>query len=121
MTVTNKCDLCHRSICCRYITQHIDTPRSKLDFELLLWQISHQNIEIYKDKDGWFLLFHTSCHHLLDDGRCGIYHQRPQICRDYSNDYCEYDAPADEGFERYFRNYDELLAYCQQRFKRWRK
>ncbi len=66
-------------------------------------------------------MFLTECTHIKDDGRCGIYTTRPQICRDYSNDYCEHDAAAEDGFKRYFRNYNELLTYCKQRFKRWGK
>ncbi|MCU7960370.1 MAG: YkgJ family cysteine cluster protein [gamma proteobacterium symbiont of Bathyaustriella thionipta] len=115
----NKCQRCHASICCNYFTQALDTPRSKADFELLLWQISHQHAEIYKDSDGWFLLINSTCLHLQQDGTCGIYTQRPQICRDYSNDYCEFDAPATDGFDLYFKNYASLLDYCRQRFKTW--
>ncbi|HBS26171.1 MAG TPA: zinc/iron-chelating domain-containing protein [Gammaproteobacteria bacterium] len=119
LTSETKCGFCTNSKCCTYITQSIDTPRSKADFDLLLWQISHQNIQIYQDTDGWYLLVNNSCTHLQEDGGCGIYHVRPQICRDHTNDFCEYDAPATEGFKRYFENYDSLLSYCKKRFKRW--
>lgn len=119
MTAENKCGFCHGSKCCTYITQHMETPRSKKDFEFLLWQISHRGVQAYKDEDGWYLLINTPCTHLEPDGRCGIYASRPQICRDYSNDFCEYDAPAEEGFELFFDGYEALLAYCRKRFKRW--
>lgn len=120
ITSENKCGLCKGSICCNYITQQIDTPRKKSDFNFLLWQLAHQNVQAYKDEDGWFLLFVNSpCQYLQPDGRCGIYETRPQICRDYENDYCEYDSPAEEGFELHFRDYEELLAYCRKRFKKW--
>ena len=36
-----------------------------------------------------------------------------------SNDDCELDAPAEEGFGLFFPDYDALLAYCKKRFKRW--
>ena len=121
MTPENKCGFCTNSKCCTYITQHITAPRSKEDFDLLLWQISHQNVEIYKDSDGWFLLIDSRCNHLQPGGRCGIYESRPQICREYSNDHCEFDEPAEAGFDLYFRNYDELLGYCRKRFKSWDK
>ena len=116
----NKCSRCTNSKCCTYTTEAIGAaPRSKADFEHLLWQVSHQGVEIYKDADGWFLLFQGHCEHIQPDGACGIYTQRPQICRDYTNDWCELDAPAEEGFELHFRNYAELLAYCKNRFKTW--
>jgi len=115
----NKCSRCVGSKCCTYITQSVETPRSKADFEHLLWQVSHRGVEIYKDSDGWFLLFQADCGHLAADGRCAIYRDRPGICRSYDNGYCEYDAPAEDGFALYFRSYDELLAYCRKRFKTW--
>ena len=115
----NKCDLCSNSKCCTYVTQQIDKPRSKYDFEILLWQVSHDGVGAYKDDDGWFVMFETRCQHLLGDGRCDIYDDRPTICRSHSNDYCEYDAPAEDGFDLYFPDYDSLLQYCKKRFKRW--
>lgn len=121
ITAENKCSFCTGSICCTYITQHIDTPRSKSDFEHLLWQISHEHIRIYKDDDGWTLLVETKCLHLQINGDCGIYHHRPTICREHTNDYCEYDAPSEDGFNLYFKDYDELRAYCKKRFKNWDK
>lgn len=121
ITTDNKCSFCVGSKCCSYVTQQIDTPRSKDDFETLLWQVSHHNVGAYKDEDGWFLIFDSRCSHLLPDGRCGIYDVRPEICRNHSNDYCEYDAPAEEGFELYFPDYVTLLKYCKKRFKRWKR
>jgi len=115
----NKCDLCTNSKCCTYVTQQIDTPRSKYDFEILLWQVSHDGVGAYKDDDGWFVMFEARCRHLLSNGRCNIYADRPAICRSHSNDYCEYDAPAEDGFDLYFPDYDTLLRYCKKKFKRW--
>lgn len=119
ITPENKCSFCTGSICCTYVTQHIDTPRSKVDFQHLLWQVSHDHVKAYKDEDGWTLLIEAKCQHLQIDGACGIYATRPQICRDHSNEYCEFDAPSEDGFDLYFQNYEELLAYCKKRFKRW--
>ena len=121
MTPQNKCGFCTNSTCCTYVTQGIDAPRSKHDFEHLLWQVSHENVKVYKDADGWCLLFETTCRHLLPDGKCGIYEDRPEICREYSNDYCEFDAPAQDGFDLYFDGYESLLKYCKKRFRRWQR
>ncbi len=117
----NKCSLCTNSKCCTYITQQIDTPRSMDEFDVLLWQLAHRDVQAYKDEDGWFLLINTPCLHLLPGRGCGIYDSRPQICRTHSNDYCEYDTPAEEGFELFFDGYDSLLTYCRKRYKRWDK
>lgn len=118
-TSENKCGFCTNSKCCRYVTQQIDAPRSKDDFEYLLWQVSHDHVEVYKDDEGWCLLITGACKHLRPGGLCGIYEHRPQICRDHSNDYCEFDAPAEDGFDLYFPDYESLLRYCKKRFKRW--
>lgn len=119
MTPETKCGFCTNTRCCTYITQAIDAPRSKTDFDYLLWQVSHQNVRIYRDEGSWYLLIDNPCSHIMADGRCGIYDSRPQICRDYSNDYCEFDEPAENGFELYFDGYQSLLKYCRKRFKRW--
>jgi hypothetical protein len=44
---------------------------------------------------------------------------RPSICRNHSNDFCEFDMPAEEGFDLSFRSYEELLGYCRKRFRGW--
>ena len=121
ITTENKCSYCTGSICCTYVTQTIDTPKSKSDFEHLLWQVSHENVSAYKDEDGWTLLFETKCSHLHINGDCGIYDRRPDICREHSNEYCEFDAPSEDGFELYFPDYDSLRKYCMKRFKKWEK
>jgi len=121
ITSENKCSFCPGTKCCTYYTQQIDTPRSKYDFEHMLWQISHENTNIYKDEDGWYLMIRSQCTHVQDDGRCGIYERRPEICRAYENDFCEYDEPAEEGFELFFGDYNALRKYCMKRFKKWEK
>lgn len=121
VTPQNKCSFCTGSKCCTYVTQHLPTPRAMSDFDLLLWQVSHRDVSVYKDEEGWFLQVNTPCLHLQPDGRCGIYETRPEICRNHSNDFCEYDAPAEEGFELYFDSHDALLAYCRKRFRGWER
>jgi FKBP-type peptidyl-prolyl cis-trans isomerase (trigger factor)/Fe-S-cluster containining protein len=113
----NKCSYCARSKCCHYISQKIVTPRSKSDFSHLLWQVSHKNVEIFRDDDGWFLLINSGCAHLQDDGRCGIYAERPEICRSYSVDNCEFAGPADR--DLHFTDHATLLRFCRERFKKW--
>jgi hypothetical protein len=120
--VDNPCERCTGSWCCTYFTQQIDTPKSREDFDVLLWQVSHEHTEAYKDEDGWFLLMTMPCTHLLPNGNCGIYDRRPKICRDHSSDNCEIDGLAgEEDFDLYFKNYDALRKYCRKRFKKWDK
>jgi len=90
------------------------------DFDMLLWQISHANTQVYKDEDGWFLLVNNRCLHLQHDGRCGIYEKRPQVCREHTNDECEFEGPCGaDDFDLFFPDYSALDSYCQKKFKHW--
>ena len=115
----NKCGRCTQSICCNSINQSIDTPRSIAEFDHLLWQVSHENVNIFKDADGWFLNILSRCQHLQNDGACGIYEKRPFVCREYDNDFCELDEPIHEGAELFFSDYESLDEYCRKRYKTW--
>ncbi|MEN8107511.1 MAG: YkgJ family cysteine cluster protein [Pseudomonadota bacterium] len=119
ITPATKCGYCTNSQCCTYITQSLPTPRSKSDFSNLLWQVSHEGVRAFKDSEGWYLLIDNRCSHLHPNGRCAIYASRPDICRNHTNDYCEFEDSTDEGYDLLFNNFEELLAYCQKRFKRW--
>ena len=121
ITAENKCGFCTNSKCCSYITEELATPRSMYDFDHMLWQVSHRDVQIYKDEEGWCLLINNPCTHLQKDGRCGIYDDRPKICREYSNDFCEFDQPSEKGFDLYFQDYPALLTYVKKRFKTWDK
>lgn len=120
-TPETKCTFCQNSKCCTYITQQIDAPRSTHDFDHLLWQLSHRNVSLYQDDEGWFLLVDNPCRHLVPGVGCGIYETRPNVCRSHTNDYCELDSPAEESFKKYFPDYETLDAYCRKRFKKWDK
>lgn len=119
--IDKKCGKCKKSICCNSINQKIPTPKSKEDFDHLLWQISHENIHFFKDADGWFMHVSTPCTHLLPGGVCGIYENRPWVCREYTNDFCEYDESIEEASELFFSTYKQLEKYCRKRFKKWEK
>jgi hypothetical protein len=55
VALDKKCSKCTKSICCNSINQKIPAPKTKEDFDHLLWQVSHEGINIFKDADGWFL------------------------------------------------------------------
>lgn len=119
ISIDRKCSRCKKSICCNSINQPIPTPRTREDFEHLIWQVSHENINIFKDIEGWFLHVDTNCMHLQPGGICGIYEKRPWVCREYSNDFCEYDETIPEASEYFFTTSEQLEKYCRKRFKQW--
>ena len=84
------CDHCTAK-CCKYFALPIDTPTETKDFDYIRWYLLHDRASVFIDEDTWYLLVHTTCKHLQSDNRCGIYDTRPQICRDYTTDNCEYD------------------------------
>jgi len=117
-----KCNYCTNTTCCTYITHQIDSPRSLEDFDTLLWQVSHESTQLYKEDGDWYLLINNRCMHIQEDGRCGIYEKRPQVCRDHSNDDCEFNTPAGpDDFDLFFGGYEALDKYCRKRFKGWDK
>jgi uncharacterized protein len=110
------CDYCTAK-CCRYFALPIDTPTTERDFDFVRWYLVHESASLFTEDETWYLLVHTQCKHLLADNRCGIYETRPQICRDYHTDECEYDE--NWTYERYFEVADQLTEYREalQAFK----
>ena len=115
---TNRCFSCGGA-CCRYLTVQVDTPRSILDFDNLLWKLYHEQVQLFKDADGWYLLINNLCRNLSGDGRCMIYDKRPHACREHSADNCDADNPIEDVAEYYFPDADALETYCRKRFRRW--
>jgi Fe-S-cluster containining protein len=107
------CDYCTAK-CCRYFALPIEEPGSEQDFDFMRWYLLHDRASVFVEDDVWYLLVHTTCKHLQNDYRCGIYHTRPQICRDYSTDNCEYDE--DAVYEMYFETAEQVAEYTEARF-----
>ena len=63
------------------------------------------------DGTTWFLMVHGDCEHLRPDHRCGIYEDRPDICRAYSNNKCEYDG--DGRHDRLFETAEQIAEYAR--------
>jgi Fe-S-cluster containining protein len=116
----SKCFRCDQ-LCCKYITVKIDAPRSIRDFDGLLWQLSHKNINIFKDSTGWYLLIHNPCIHLNGNGECSIYNDRPITCREHSSEHCENDNSIVDTALLFFDSYQSLDNYCKKKFKTWNK
>ena len=119
VNIDKKCVQCTKSICCNSINQKIPSPKTREDFDHLLWQVSHENINVFKDADGWFLYIRSNCNHLLAGGICSIYESRPWVCREYSNEFCEYDTSIKETSELWFASHNDLEKYCRKRFSKW--
>jgi Fe-S-cluster containining protein len=104
------CDYCIGK-CCRYFSLPIKTPVGWDDYDEMRWFLAHGETIIYLEKGTWYLLVMAPCQYLQADHRCAIYDTRPQICRDYENDDCEYE----EGwkFERVFECPEQMWEYAE--------
>ena len=106
----NLCSYCTAK-CCHYFALPIDTPEELRDFEYLRWYLLHDRASVFIDEGTWYLMVHTTCKHLRDDHLCGIYETRPQICREYSTDNCEYEE--DWTYEKYFETPEQIFEYAE--------
>lgn len=97
--------------CCRYFALPIETPTDRDDFEHLRWYMLHGRISLFVEDDTWYLMVHNDCDALQEDHRCGIYEERPGICRKYTTDECEYDD--DAVYDRFFETPDQIWEYAQ--------
>ena len=104
------CDYCNAK-CCRYFALPIDTPDCSKDFDYMRWFLLHGQASVFVEDDSWYLLVHTVCKHLQADNRCGIYLTRPEICREYSTDNCEYDE--DSTYDKYFETPEQVAEYVE--------
>lgn len=97
--------------CCRYYALPLEAPESWQDFDFIRWFLLHGETSVFTEDDTWYLIVHTTCKHLQPDHRCGIYHTRPEICREYSTDNCEYDD--DWVYDRYFETAEQIYEYAE--------
>ena len=109
----NLCEYCTAK-CCHYFALPIDVPSERQDFDFIRWYLLHDRATAFVEDGDWYLLVHTVCKHLQPDHRCGIYETRPQICRDYTTDNCEYED--DWTYDQYFETPEQLQEYVEARF-----
>ncbi len=97
--------------CCRYFALPIDTPQTWEDYDHIRWYMMHGRVSIFVEDETWYLTVHVDCQHLQDDHRCGIYEQRPRICRSYTTKDCEYND--DECYEKLFETPEQIWEYAE--------
>jgi Fe-S-cluster containining protein len=106
----NLCDHCTAK-CCRYYAFPITKPKAWRDYDYIRWYLLHGKAAIFVDEGSWYIMVYADCNHLLPDNRCGIYETRPQICRDYTTDECEYDN--DGGYDQFFETAEQINEYAE--------
>jgi uncharacterized protein len=96
--------------CCRYFALPIEEPTTREDWEFVRWYLLHGGATVFKEEDTWYLLVHSACKELQSDNRCGIYQDRPTICREYSTDDCEYED--DWLYEAYLETAEQAAEFA---------
>jgi len=97
--------------CCRYFALPLETPTDRSDFGFLRWYLLHARATVFVEDGTWYLMVHTDCRHLRPDHLCSAYETRPQVCRDYTTDNCEYED--DWVYDKYFETPEQIHQYAE--------
>jgi len=110
------CEGCD-AMCCKYVAMEIDCPEDADDFENIKWYVCHKNVNVFVETDNtWNIEFITPCEHLDEEGWCGIYEKRPQICRDYNQEECLFHNDYDEKYR--FEHIEDVEKYIKEVFNK---
>ena len=98
------CDQCV-ALCCRYYAFAVDTPKTRRDFDDIRWYMLHEDTIVFVEEGDWYVQVNRKCKALGPDNRCGVYDNRPAICRGYTTKGCDWHGDEYEyEHSRYNRN-----------------
>ena len=98
--------------CCTYVGVGINAPSRPRYATDILWYLYHENVYVYVDGEGeWSVHFEARCRNLGHDLLCGVYADRPHICRSFDNRTCEANDPVRHALT--FREAGEFLAWLR--------
>ena len=106
----NLCAYCTAK-CCRYFALPIETPTELDDFNNIRWYMFHGRVAMFVEDNDWYLMVFGDCQHLQEDLRCGIYEDRPGICRSYTTDDCEFED--DAVYDKFFETPEQIWEYAE--------
>jgi Fe-S-cluster containining protein len=95
--------------CCRYITVILPPPQRECELDEWSWFLAHENVSIYFAGRRWRMEMRSRCRYLSDQNACTIYDRRPDVCRLYSQEDCEY-----AGKTNHLHHFD-----TKEEFDRW--
>jgi Fe-S-cluster containining protein len=113
------CDQCV-ALCCRYYAFSIDKPKTMRDFEDLRWFMLHEDTIIFVEEGDWHVQVNRKCKELLPNNRCGIYENRPTICREYKTVGCDWHAE-EYDYDELFVEPEQIQAYAREYLSKKRK
>lgn len=84
--------------CCRYVTIAIESPaKNEVNRDEARWFLLHDNIHLLREGKKWYVQVDAPCTQIADGWRCGIYSDRPQVCREYEADGCDHHGEPHDG------------------------
>ena len=113
------CEQC-LALCCRYYAFAIDPPKAKRDFEDIRWFMLHEDTIVFVEEGQWHLQVNRKCKALLPDNRCGVYDNRPSICREYTTKGCDWHAAAYD-YDELFTEPEQLERFAKEYLTKQRK
>lgn len=120
--LSNLGSLCEQcvALCCRYYAFAIDPPKTKRDFEDIRWFMLHEDTLIFVEEGEWFIQVNRKCRALLPDNRCGIYENRPAICREYTTEACDFHGD-EYDYDELFTEPEQIERYAREYLAKQRK
>lgn len=98
--------------CCTYVAVGVNAPTSPRYASDMLWYLYHEHVTVHRDVDGdWSVVFATRCRNLGVDLCCGVYAERPHICRVFDESGCEVNAP--DSRDRVFETPTQFLEFLR--------
>ena len=99
--------------CCRYFALPIDdADGSRRTSSYIRWYPAARSGDACSSRTVrgtcWCTPSASTC---ADDNLCGIYETRPQICRDYTTDKCEYED--DWVYDHYLERPEQVREYAE--------
>lgn len=78
--------------CCKTLVFPHGRPVSRANLDYLQFALGFPGVEVAVSDGEWQLVIKTTCRHLTDDNRCGIFGQpeRPMLCRYFDASSCTY-------------------------------
>ncbi len=102
---SNLCEHC-AAACCRYLALPLDKPTSARDHDDIRWYLMHEDVSVFVEEGDWYIQYQTTCKNLGADNICTVYETRPEICREYKSDGCDYSGGT--------YDYDHLFTHPKQ-------
>ena len=120
--IPDKDSLCEQcvALCCRYYAFEIDKPERKRDFEDMRWFMLHEGTIIFVEEGSWYVQINRKCKSLLPDNRCGIYDNRPSICREYTTKGCDWHTE-EYDYDHLFTEPEQLQRFGEEYLAKRRK